>query len=487
MQRPSIAFSWPLTLTLLAGCSQSTTPSGSPPATTEPVSSTPVTAPAATPAEGIIADHIRAMGGAEAVARIKTMHLTGQVSGSSGGFAFSGTTEETYDLAQDRGYRSMEMTGFFRREGWSGEVGWTHDTQNGVVDTAAEELMANKLIGQPGPLVALVAERGAGAFKEMGEREWNGQQCTVVTAEGFSVEFYLNQETKLIEGISVPGTIDVTFADYRAVEGVPLAGKRTLQVSQLATTVTYVIEATELNGQIDVARFDKPADEAAQVATAGATQPSGDTQETGAVTAEQVIQSMDANGDGKITKDEASEDLNLFFDEIDANGDGGIDVQEAQVMVKEMQGQPTTAQPSATPPQGEMTAAQLISFMDKNGDGKIAQDEANDQLKPAFAQFDQNKDGFLDSTEAQTLADIINGQQAGSQQDSQKSPPPPKGLTGAQLISFMDKNGDGKIAKDEANEQLKPFFDQQDQNKDGFIDAQEAQAIADFVNSQQSE
>ena len=73
MQRPSIAFSWPLTLTLLAGCSQSTTPSGSPPATTEPVSSTPVTAPAATPAEGIIADHIRAMGGAEAVARIKTI------------------------------------------------------------------------------------------------------------------------------------------------------------------------------------------------------------------------------------------------------------------------------------------------------------------------------------------------------------------------------------------------------------------------------
>ena len=206
-----------------------------------------------------------------------------------------------------------------------------------------------------------------------------------------------------------------------------------------------------------------------------------------AMTAEQVVQAMDANGDGKITKDEASEDLKLFFGEIDANGDGGIDVQEAQVMVKEMQGQPTTAQPSATPPQGEMTAAQLIGFMDKNGDGKIAKDEANDQLKPAFAQFDQNKDGFLDSTEAQTLADIINGQQAGSQQDSQKSPPPPKRLTAAQLISFMDKNGDGKIAKDEANDQLKPAFAQFDQNKDGFIDVQEAQAIADFVNSQQSE
>ena len=49
----------------------------------------------------------------------------------------------------------------------------------------------------------------AGALKEMGEREWNGQQCTVVTAEGSPVEFYLNQETKLIEGIAVPGTPQV--------------------------------------------------------------------------------------------------------------------------------------------------------------------------------------------------------------------------------------------------------------------------------------
>ena len=127
-----------------------------------------------------------------------------------------------------------------------------------------------------------------------------------------------------------------------------------------------------------MARFDKPSGEAAPVATAGVTQPTGDAQATGAMTAEQVVQAMDANGDGKITKDEASEDLNLFFDEIDANGDGGIDVQEAQVMVKEMQGQPTTAQPSATPPQGEMTATQLISFMDKNGDGQLSIDELSD-------------------------------------------------------------------------------------------------------------
>ena len=362
-----------------------------------------------------------------------------------------------------------------------GHWGAASNTDKTQVKNLEALSLGAEVIGKRGR-AGLAAERGAGALKEMGEREWNGQQCTVVTAEGSPVEFYLNQQTKLIEGIAVPGTIDVTFADYQAVEGVPLARKRTLQVSQPATTVTYVIEATELNGQIDVARFDKPSGEAGQVSSAG------DTQETGAMTAEQVVQAMDANGDGKITKDEASEDLNLFFDEIDANGDGGIDVQEAQVMVKDMQGQPTVVQPSAKPPQGGMTAAQLIGFMDKNGDGKIAKDEANDQLKPAFAQFDQNKDGFLDVAEARTLADIINGQQAGSERkEAQKSPPPPKGLTGAQLISFMDKNADGKIAKDEANEQLKPFFDQQDQNKDGFLDAVEAQAIADFVNSQQSE
>ena len=53
----------------------------------------------------------------------------------------------------------------------------------------------------------------------------------------------------------------------------------------------------------------------------------------GEFTAEQLMTFMDTNGDGKITMDEAPEDLKQGFSFIDTNGDGGIDVKEAQIMV----------------------------------------------------------------------------------------------------------------------------------------------------------
>ena len=50
------------------------------------------------------------------------------------------------------------------------------------------------------------------------------------------------------------------------------------------------------------------------------------------VTAKQVIEAMDKNDDGKISKDEAPDAMKPFFDQIDANGDGAVDVKEAQVI-----------------------------------------------------------------------------------------------------------------------------------------------------------
>ena len=36
-----------------------------------------------------------------------------------------------------------------------------------------------------------------------------------------------------------------------------------------------------------------------------------------------------------------------------------------------------------------------------------------------------------------------------------------------------DKDGDGKVSKDEAPERMRSFFDRMDPNSDGFIDAKE--------------
>lgn len=57
-----------------------------------------------------------------------------------------------------------------------------------------------------------------------------------------------------------------------------------------------------------------------------------------------------------------------------------------------------------------VTADQIMSEMDANGDGGIDLDEAPEQLKGAFGMVDANADGKIDLDEAQMIADFMNGQ-----------------------------------------------------------------------------
>lgn len=141
-----------------------------------------------------------------------------------------------------------------------------------------------------------------------------------------------------------------------------------------------------------------PAGQAASAAYAG-----------GPMTAEQLMQYMDTDGDGYITMAEAPEELKSGFDFIDRNGDGGIDVQEAQVMADYNNNpQSQSAQSAAA---GPVTAEQMMTYMDTNGDGYITMDEAPEELKTGFDFIDTNGDGGIDVKEAQVMADYNNSGQ----------------------------------------------------------------------------
>jgi Ca2+-binding EF-hand superfamily protein len=135
-------------------------------------------------------------------------------------------------------------------------------------------------------------------------------------------------------------------------------------------------------------------------------------------TAEQLMSLMDTNGDGKITMDEAPEDLKTGFAFIDKNGDGGIDVKEAQVMVDFADNEQSQSPEMATAP----TAEQLMALLDANRDGKITLAEAPDDLKAGFGFFDQNGDGGIDVTEAQVLADLAANEQSQARQEAPAAP-----------------------------------------------------------------
>jgi collagen type III alpha len=73
-------------------------------------------------------------------------------------------------------------------------------------------------------------------------------------------------------------------------------------------------------------------------------------------------------------------------------------------------------------------------------------------------------------SQAKSMPNIGNAPAAGGNAAEGKQ----KGGRGNMDLMSFDKDGDKKVSKDEAPEQMKSFFDRIDSNSDGFIDVKEA-------------
>jgi len=143
------------------------------------------------------------------------------------------------------------------------------------------------------------------------------------------------------------------------------------------------------------------------------------------------IRHFDKDGDGKVSKQEFTGTQD-HFTRLDKNNDGFIDQTEKP----------------ATPP----SVGGMMQNPDKNGDGKISKEEFAGPAE-VFTALDKNNDGFIDQTE---------------------KPAAPMGKGGA-MMQNSDKNGDGKISKEEFAGPAE-VFTALDKNKDGFIDQTEKPA-----------
>ncbi len=248
-----------------------------------------------------------------------------------------------------------------------------------------------------------------------------------------------------------------------------------------------LIDAEEAQAIVDyIAKGGASTETASPSSTKMAAKPEAS---VNAVTAKQLVDAMDANGDSKISKGEASEDLILYFKNYDTNKDKMIDLNEAQAMATFVNQQSSVATPTAAgqaPPAlgSAAQAKQLIAQVDSNQDGKVSLKEAPAELKPYFSQFDANGDGEIDVAEAKALVphagDALKDSVATKQSPNQ---PKAKGkVTAKDLMKQMDLNSDGKITKTEAPQDLKDSFQYVDTNDDGGIDEAEAQSMADYIN-----
>ena len=107
------------------------------------------------------------------------------------------------------------------------------------------------------------------------------------------------------------------------------------------------------------------------------------------------------------------------------------------------------------------TAKELISRLDKDGDGQISQSEF-DGPDEHFTQFDTNNDGNISEDELSS----------GSSQRQQRGQRGTRSF-GTEFVERLDKNDDGKVSTSEFDG-TSQMFSELDKDNDGYVSESEA-------------
>jgi Ca2+-binding EF-hand superfamily protein len=104
------------------------------------------------------------------------------------------------------------------------------------------------------------------------------------------------------------------------------------------------------------------------------------------------FESMDTNGDGRLSRDENAAVAARMFATMDTNGDRKVTATEMAAAY-----QTTTGEKMA---KGAATAAEIIKTIDTNRDGVLSADEHAAVARSMFSSMDTNHDGYLSKAEA---------------------------------------------------------------------------------------
>ena len=203
---------------------------------------------------------------------------------------------------------------------------------------------------------------------------------------------------------------------------------------------------------------------------------------------QRLLETMDTNGDGRISQDEYLAAATTHFDAIDTQHTGSIDAKQladspaaderiqhrAQAIIKHLD---KAGNGYVTQDEFLTAAKKRFAHMDRNGDGKLTADE----LGKRFDKLDANHDGFVTLDEylaaATTLFHQFDSQGNGHVTAAEIAASPKSqqrtAHVAAHLIKRMDANGDGFVSRDEYLAAAKTRFAKLDKNGDGFIDAGE--------------
>ena len=208
------------------------------------------------------------------------------------------------------------------------------------------------------------------------------------------------------------------------------------------------------------------------------------------------IEELDANGDGRLERDELPVRHLQHFGAIDRDRDGFLtsfeiyDFQQAErrraPATSSRQRAPQAGANAAAPTAAAPTTAaqperrraesfeELVRSKDRNGDGRVTANELSLSIHNLVMRLDRDGDKAVTLEEAR---EADRQRAAGVSQAPQRpAAGGPTRRTLVRTVSLMDTNGDGRLQKKEAPLKIQEQFEALDLDGDGAIDRSEAAA-----------
>ncbi|OYW12610.1 MAG: hypothetical protein B7Z55_18145, partial [Planctomycetales bacterium 12-60-4] len=187
---------------------------------------------------------------------------------------------------------------------------------------------------------------------------------------------------------------------------------------------------------------------------------------------------MDANGDGKLTKDELPEPFrDRLSRAFEVAGKDELTREEFGEALRKMVadgGHPgSDGRPGFMGPDGPRGRGPvLFGMLDADRNGVLSKDELA-KVVDMFSELDKNKDGNLDPSELFGPPPGGPEMAAGLNMRRPEGGRPGADIGANAIFARMDTNGDGKISKDEAPERMREGFARMDRDGDGFLTQEE--------------
>lgn len=213
----------------------------------------------------IVAASIKAIGGSDAIAKIKSLARIGTVE-MAGDFGEFGGTMETTIIPGKKAYQSMDLEIVVQVSGWNGTVAWSDDGLAGLRELSGDEAMTIISTASIHPLIDYKAS-GATLTKLEDEAVEDDPHFVLemTPKAGPKLQLYISKATSLltfiITSLNSPdvGELEVQIEniEYGEFEGVKLPIKTLMSAGGLFEMETTFTE-TIINGEVDDSIFEKP-------------------------------------------------------------------------------------------------------------------------------------------------------------------------------------------------------------------------------------